>query len=405
MPEFVPNFKTGAFPSARHKAFAAYPYPAKAGIPSTFLALPGKLSWWGNDVYGDCVTAEEAFALAAQEAYGFGQEELFASDSEVETWARKHGFLEGANITDVMDVARNGGLVVDNTAYNDGSYHSVDWENDAVLSSAIFSGPVKIGVASSQLVHVPDMGLKNGWFAIGFRKDKNVDHCVSLCGYGTAAELAEKLGVGIPSNVVSSTRCYALFTWSTVGIIDRESLVAICGEAWIRTPTIVGLKPVPTPTPTPAPTPVPTPPPAPTPTPIPVPTPVPVPTPTPIVGPTSVVLSVPGYHLSLWIQGTQPPTLGDRSNPAVFKLGDLTICATATPHHGERLENTVNLTVNWIGVFGWLTRYGPEALLAVKALIPLLVRPTPDTVAALTKWVGQYGPVFASAVEALLPLL
>ena len=56
---------------------------------------------WGNDVHGDCVTAEEAFAKACNSP------EIFISEADVIAWATRHGVLEGANLTEVMTWMQN----------------------------------------------------------------------------------------------------------------------------------------------------------------------------------------------------------------------------------------------------------------------------------------------------------
>ena len=33
--------------------------------------------------------------------------------------------------------------------------------------------------------------------------------------------------------------CYAMFTQGSIGIIDRQSLMNITGEAWVRSPTTI----------------------------------------------------------------------------------------------------------------------------------------------------------------------
>ncbi len=61
----VPSAKRGAIPADRHALAAAKPYSAvPVAAPPTYLVIPQQLSFWGNDNYGDCVTAEEAFAKA-----------------------------------------------------------------------------------------------------------------------------------------------------------------------------------------------------------------------------------------------------------------------------------------------------------------------------------------------------
>jgi hypothetical protein len=66
------------------------------------------------------------------------------------------------------------------------------------------------------------------------------DHCVSLCGYGTLADLvalfAER-GVTITvSPGMPAGTWYALFTWNSIGIVDRQSLLNMTYEAWVRVP-------------------------------------------------------------------------------------------------------------------------------------------------------------------------
>ena len=248
---------TGAKPSPRAKLAAAPRYKATGPTPAQFAVIPATLSMWGNDSYGDCVPAEEAFAKAAYStgyATGLPPAELFISESEVISWASAHGFLNGASLTDVMDAMAAGGMTSGTTTYNDGPYSAIDWTNSASLCNAITVGPVKIGVAAGQLQNT--VGSSNGWIALNFRQDQNIDHCVSLSGYGSLAYCCSACGVTVPAGVDPKQLCYLLFTWDTVGIINQASLNAICGEAWLRNPTtVVGPPAPPTPTPTPGPTP------------------------------------------------------------------------------------------------------------------------------------------------------
>jgi hypothetical protein len=189
---------------------------------------------WGNDVNGDCVTAEEAFAKACY------QPEIFISDPVVIDWATKHGVLNGAYIYQVLDWMLNDGFHQDGQIYDDGSRLSVDWKQSGVLKSAIAQGAVKIGVAADQLLNVwRQNGGRSGWFGTGFHEDNAYDHCVSLCGYGTISWLAQGLNVPVPTGVDGNKPGYALFTWNSIGVIDEPSMLAITNEAWLRTPTTV----------------------------------------------------------------------------------------------------------------------------------------------------------------------
>jgi len=224
----------GATPTPRHLLAAAAPYSVTVGAPPTHLVVPHKLSMWGNDVHGDCVTAEEAFAKACHSP------EIFITDKVAMGWASQHGVLEGANLHQVLQWMQNGGFQQGGHTYDDGPFYSLDWTNPATLTSAIAQGPVKIGVAADQLeVAWRTTHGHTGWFATGFHADANEDHCVSLCGYGTIAWLAQHLKAKVPAKVDGTKPGYAMFTWDSIGIIDQPSLLAITHEAWLRTPTTV----------------------------------------------------------------------------------------------------------------------------------------------------------------------
>jgi hypothetical protein len=223
----------GARPSPRHRLAAAQPHVISGPTPPQLIYKPEKLSFWLNNQFGDCVTAEEAFAKACHHA------EIFISDAEVETWAKANSVLNGANLVDVLDLMVNNGFRQGGHTYDDGPHTAVDWTNPAILQNAIAHGPVKIGVAADQLQAVVPDPPHNGWFATGFHQDEAEDHCVSLCGYGSFSWLASQLGVHVPHGIAGTTPGYALFTWDSIGIIDNPSMVAITQEAWLRNPVTV----------------------------------------------------------------------------------------------------------------------------------------------------------------------
>jgi len=203
-------------------------------IPPQYLWPYGKISMWGNDVNGDCCTAEEAFAKSCNP-------EVFINDQQVVDWARRHKVLNGATLSGVLKMMQTTGFEQAGYKWDDGNHATVNWTNPAVLQSAIYLGPVKIGVAGDQLeTTCGRYGFaRSGWFATGYKPDTKEDHCVCLCGYGPIAWLAKQLGVRVPSGVNGAGPGYALFTWGSVGIIDQPSLLAITHEAWVRTPTSV----------------------------------------------------------------------------------------------------------------------------------------------------------------------
>jgi hypothetical protein len=211
--------KRGATPSPRSALAAAVPYAPLIGAPPNLIMKPKQISMWGNDVHGDCVTAEEAFAKACNNP------EIFIPDAEVISWATSHGVLEGAYLTQVMNFMQNNGFAEGSFIYDDGPFLSVNWTDAGTLQSAISRGPVKIGVAADQIENAWNTtGGQSGWFATGFHADANEDHCVSLCGYGSMSWLAQELGVQVPAGVDGTHPGYAMFTWDSIGIIDVPSM-------------------------------------------------------------------------------------------------------------------------------------------------------------------------------------
>jgi pterin-4a-carbinolamine dehydratase len=226
--------KRGAIPSPRARLAAATPHKALPAVPSNHLFVPKKLSIWHNDMHGDCVTAEEAFAKACHKP------EIFISDTEVEIWAKAHGVYEGANLIDVLDAMQKKGFSQDDHTFDDGAPTSVDWTSEPILQSALYHGPVKIGVAANQLeTTCQSTNFKSGWFATGYVADPAEDHCVSLAGYGSISWLAQQMKFTVPAGINGSKPGYAMFTWGSIGIIDVPSMLAVTHEAWLRTPTTV----------------------------------------------------------------------------------------------------------------------------------------------------------------------
>lgn len=245
----VPNKMRGAIPSSRHKLCAAEPHKIRDTIPAQVAYVPKQLSYWGNDQYGDCVSAEEAFNKAVSG--------IFLSDSVVEKWASKNGYLNGAMLNDVMDSMIRSGMSQDGHVYGDGNYKSVDYSSETVLQSALSVAPVKVAIDANALPS--SAGGKNGWHSFGGREGqfRNTDHCVAIAGYGPAAWLFAQLGVAVPVGVDPAKFCYLLFTWSSIGVVDHDWIMSTVVEAWLRNPsTVVDGQQLPNPGP-PVPPPVP----------------------------------------------------------------------------------------------------------------------------------------------------
>lgn len=84
------TFKRGAIPTPQNELDAAPRHLAKEAVPIEFFHMPNKISIWGNDQHGDCVTAEEAFAKACNNP------ENFICDNEVIWWATQNNVLDGS---------------------------------------------------------------------------------------------------------------------------------------------------------------------------------------------------------------------------------------------------------------------------------------------------------------------
>lgn len=276
----MPKYLTGALPSPRHKLAGSVPFRAVRAFPDQWGIVPAKLDIWGNDRYGVCVTSEEAANIAAFTAAREGVPDVCLNENTVINWARKHNYLNGANISEVMDTLQtDGDPLVEGAKYYVGPYHAVDWENRADLCAAIFEcrAQVNIGIASSALGDA--VQGRNGWVVLSARKDRRIDHCVGVCGYGSLEYLCGLCGVPVPAVPNPETFCYLMFTWGTVGIVSEQALWAMTGEAWVRLPASIANPPYP-PEPGPGPQPDPGPQPWP-PTPGPQPWPIPIPPPVP----------------------------------------------------------------------------------------------------------------------------
>jgi hypothetical protein len=226
---------SGEFPTPNHELAAAQPYKAGGATIESFLAWPIEIGFWGNEKVNSSSWAEEAFAKACAEP------KMFVSTDVVLLTAQECG---SSNFAQFMQTH---GFQMDGTAYLDGPFNSVDWTNTAALNGAIANvGPVKIGVASANLVSCPHGQVTpgtSGWAIYGLPPGQPEDHCASLCGYGPLAALVglfERYGVNVdvPSGMPPGL-CYAMFTWGSIGIVDRQSLMEITGEAWVRNPTTI----------------------------------------------------------------------------------------------------------------------------------------------------------------------
>lgn len=252
-PPPVPGkFFTGAKPTPFPKLIEAIK-SGRAGVykasapPPSILTVPKRLSMWGNSQYGCCVTSESVFSIADYSTF-LGMDEIFVTESETISWARSHGYLNGAFLLEVMeDMAKDGIKDEKGVLRKAGKASTVDFSNEDTLKSAIAQGPVSIAIASSNLPS--GAGNKSGWYVFGGRSNHSSDHCVCLHGYGPTSDLFKALNVAVPSNAPANG--YLLYTWSTVGVVDHQWIMNTTDEAWVRNPTTTDLVPPPPPPPPP----------------------------------------------------------------------------------------------------------------------------------------------------------
>ncbi len=237
-------FKTGATPSSRLSLLRAAPHIVLVAPPVNKAYVPKSRNVFNNSSFGDCVTAEEAFAQTCVHA------DLDANvlSPIAVAWARSHGVLNGAALDQVLDWMAEKGFQVGAQLYNAGPKSSVDYSNEIVLQSAIASGPVKIAIAAGALPG--GAGSNDGWYKLGSNNNRT-DHAVTLCGYGTAEWCYQQLGLPLPSGLPGATLGYLLYTWATIGFVDHPWIMGTVDEAWLRNPTSVGVPPFTPPVPIP----------------------------------------------------------------------------------------------------------------------------------------------------------
>jgi hypothetical protein len=229
---FVPK---GEFPSPNQDLAVARRYRGGGSIPESFVSWPTKIGLWNNEMASRSIWAEEVFAKACVEPKVFIPTEVVLSGS------RECG---SSNFAAFMQAH---GFQMDRKAYLDGPFNLIDWTNVAALNGAIANiGPVKIGVASEGLSSGPYGQVTpgtSGWAIYGLPQGQPGDQCASLFGYAPLAALVDLfrrhgVDVNLPSGMPTGL-AYAMFTSGSIGVIDRQSLMNITGEAWVRSPTTI----------------------------------------------------------------------------------------------------------------------------------------------------------------------
>ena len=243
------TFPTGATPTPRSRLLKARPFvPPAMAVPSEIAYVPKYRSVFGNDRYGDCVSAEEAFAKTCVNPEMFNSQAAVDQLSDVcIAWARSHGVLNGASLDEVLDWMFQKGYQIGPQLYNDGAKLGVDFSNEGLLKSAIAQGPVKIAISASSLPS--GAGSQDGWYSLSSRP-RGSDHSTTLCGYGTVEYCYDQLKLPVPSGIAPHTPGYLHYTWRTIGFVTWGYITGgAVEEAWLRQPTTIGIPPLPGPTP------------------------------------------------------------------------------------------------------------------------------------------------------------
>lgn len=250
-----PKFMRGAIPTPHWKISQAlasgrlFSHRVRTETPTQFAMVPKQLSYWLNNQYGDCVSAEEAAAVAAYST--LCGTEYFITDDTVKAFASKYSILNGADLLEVIQYMEKDGFHQGSDQIQDGVSSVVDYATEATLQNALSQGPVKLGMDASALPS--GAGNAMGWTAFGGSQHKNEDHSTGLFGYGPTKWLWDQLNAvypgcpALPSNAPPSG--YLFYTWKTIGIVDHAWLMSCVSEAFLRTPTtLINGKPL-TPTP------------------------------------------------------------------------------------------------------------------------------------------------------------
>jgi hypothetical protein len=243
------TFPTGATPTPRSRLLKAMPFRApRMAVPAEFShPVPKFRSYFHNDRYGICVSAEEAFSKTCVNP------ELFDSQAAVDrldaacfAWASAHRVLNGASLDEVLDWMAERGFQIDAQLFNDGPKLGVDYENEALLKAAIAQGPVKLAIGASALPG--GAGSQDGTYALSARNYSS-DHSTTLLAYGSVEFCYEKLKLQVPSAIPPHTPGYLHYTWAHIGFVTGAWVKGAADEAWIRQPTTIGIPPLPGPTP------------------------------------------------------------------------------------------------------------------------------------------------------------
>ena len=227
---FLPS--RAVLPSPNHELAAAPPYRCTQTPPESFIAWPARIGSWGNETSAGSSWSEEAFTKACS------QPRVIIPDRDVLLAAQRCG---SSNFAEFM---QKRGFEVNGRFLRDGPFNAVDWTNLTTLHGAVaHAGPVKVGLAGTDLKSGRMTPGVSGWAVCDLAPAEGGDECGSVFGYGPLKRLVaifarHGVEVDLPPGMPAGD-CYAIFVMGSVGIMDRESLLNITDEAWVRVPTTI----------------------------------------------------------------------------------------------------------------------------------------------------------------------
>ena len=126
-------------------------------------------------------------------------------------------------------MATSGMVDANGNQWGEGTANYVVLSDQAAMEAALADGPISVTVAAGALQR--GVGMENGWVIVSAPADRGYDHEPAISAAGQFSALASLLGTSLPSGIDPTTYGYMMFTWGTVGLIDRQSLLNIGQDA------------------------------------------------------------------------------------------------------------------------------------------------------------------------------
>lgn len=201
--------------------------------PPVYDGTFGVQDWdiYYNNVDGTCVSAE-LFNFKKIITKGTGAPELDIPDKAMYDWARRHGYLNGANINEALGVLRRDGVLdAAGVEHKGGKHAAIDFRNrDEVMYAIQYLRGLNIGAN-----HVAMNSASNGSGVItGVTRRGAITHSVGVYAYGSMDYCARVALRTLPASVKPDDFGVVIYTWKQLLVCDWPSFTTITGEAWAR---------------------------------------------------------------------------------------------------------------------------------------------------------------------------